>query len=463
MKKFGICELVKKYPILIGFLLVVVLVGGLIVQKYWTQRQNTQSIIFPDNLARQGTIEQFQNPEDLIEYTITALKNQDLDLVLRACAIDEKLLGNPFYATLDKEQKFGYDMVLPPSADYEEYRPLSSMMLTKYYTEQYIKIQGQLKNQKDIKLKKVGILYSNTQLSSETLSEIIEFCSDWGAGASIQMAALLGTAQGDYMISFTVTNYYGYWKIFDFRAEMAEMKTGQFLKKISLEEYDTAVDSTDILSFTREMKDAMSDSEVVEKETQELIEDIEHPEKEVLPANYFIVGSSYGKTQEDAIEKFILALQRKNPVEALSYCNVDNATKQPNMVTSERINAQADYAKQISYLYYGLLGEAYFSGERTLKRSGETAMDILDRLNPQFIPYMNINMLLKVTDDKAREEEQYVAFYTFNGNCYISGYTLVKLDKNWQILSLSASESNLAVGEVKKISWETYHKWIDKD
>ncbi|TCS76634.1 hypothetical protein EDD59_12316 [Muricomes intestini] len=459
MKKIRIYKLFKRYPILIGIVLIGILIGGLLAQRYWAQKQDTQSIITSDDLSRKGTIEQFQNPEELLEYTIAALKNQDLDLVLRACSIDENLLGNPFYAIVDKEQKFGYDMSLPPSADYEEYRPLSSAMLAKYYTEQYDNIQKQFKNKRDVKLIKTGVLYPDLQLSSETLCETAELCSYWGADAAIQMAALLQTSQEDYMISFTVTKYYGYWKIFDFRAEMAEMDNGKFIKPISLEEYNTAVDTTDVLSFMKKLNIEMDGSENVENETQ-TVKDIKHPEKEILPPNYFIVGESYGKSQKDTIEKFILALQKKNPVEAMSYCKIGDSDKQPKTVTSERIDTQADYAKQISHLYYGLLGEPYFSGERTLKRLDETAESILHRLNPQLIPYMDINTLLKVEDDKASGEEQYIAFYAFNGNCYMSGYTLMKSGENWQITSLSSVENDLDAGEVKEISWDEYQSWI---
>uniref|UniRef100_UPI003A5C8925 hypothetical protein n=1 Tax=Muricomes intestini TaxID=1796634 RepID=UPI003A5C8925 len=105
MKKFGMYKLVKNYPILIGFILIATLLGGLLVQRCFSQKQETQVTIVPDDLARTGTIEQFQNPENLIKYTVEALKKQDMDLVLRACAIDENLLGNPFYSTLEKEEK----------------------------------------------------------------------------------------------------------------------------------------------------------------------------------------------------------------------------------------------------------------------------------------------------------------------------------------------------------------------
>ncbi|HAX52860.1 MAG TPA: hypothetical protein DIW07_07510 [Lachnospiraceae bacterium] len=459
MKKFGMYKLVKNYPILIGFILIATLLGGLLVQRCFSQKQETQVTIVPDDLARTGTIEQFQNPENLIKYTVEALKKQDMDLVLRACAIDENLLGNPFYSTLEKEEKFGYDMMLPPSADYEEYRPLSSMMLTKYYTEQYDKIQKQFKELGDIKLEKVGVLYPEIQLDTKIPSETADLCSEWGADETIQMGALLQDDQENYMISFTVTKYYGYWKIFDFTAELAEVKAGQIIKPISLDEYDNTIGEMDVLSFTNKLNSKISDGDVA----SQVAEDIKHPEKEILPSNYFIIGTSYAKEQKDLIQKFILALQKKNITEALSYCNMSNPEKKKNIVTSEAINVQEDYAKQLYYFYYGLLGEPYFSGEKTLERLGETAGELLNKLNPQMLPFMSCTKILKVADDRAGEKEQYIALYRFNGNYYKSGYTLVKLEGGWQIASLSALENGLEAGEVKEISWGTYQRWMDKD
>lgn len=442
----------KKSPVLIGLALIAILMGGLLFQKYWAQSQAGESTIIPEDLAREGTIEQFQNPEDLIEYTVAALGNQDMDLVLRACAIDERLLANPFVSTLNEEEKFGYDMVLPPSAEYEEYRPLSSAELTRYYIDQYYNFQEQSKDLSGVKLKKVGVFYPQTQLSSGSLFETAQLCDEWGADGAIQLAALLEADQGDYMLSFTVIKYYGYWKIFDFAAELAEQSEGQLIKTIEPREFDSVIRGADVLSFAEKLDDRMSDK-TGNTEKDDKIEDIKNPEDEILPPNYYIAGASYGKEQKDTIQKFLLAIQKKDAAKALSYCNIDHQADNLNAVSPEIIHIQAHYAKQISYLYYGLLGETYFQGEQALDELGETAGEILERLNPELIPYMDIMEILKV------EDHQYIVFYAFNGRCYISGYTLVKQNEGWQIDSLSAPEEKLEAGEVREISWEKYNQW----
>lgn len=457
MKKNQIYKLVKKYPILIGLMLIGGLMGGLIVQKYWSERPEGQWTILTDDLAREGTIGQFENPEDLIEYTVGALKNKDLDLLLRACAIDERLLANPFYAMIDREKKFGYDMVLPPSANYEEYRPLSSSILTEYYTKQYDNFQKQVEHLSAIKLKKVGSLYPQEQLNSETLFEATKFYNEWGANVAVQMAALLQTNQGDYMISFTVAKYYGYWKIFNLGTETVSVENEQFVKPTTPKEFDAAVGKTDVISFIKELDNRINSGENSENKNEKIV-DVKHPEKEILPLNYFVIGSSYGESQDDTMRKFILAIQKKDPIKALSYCNMNNSKENLNMVTSERINTQADYAKQLYYLYCGLLGEPYFQGEKTLIGLKQTAADILEKINPQFIPYMYSDEILKVAEDKADGTEQYVVFYSLNGKRYMIGYTLVKLEEGWQIMSLSAPEKRLEPGEAKQVSSQEYQK-----
>jgi hypothetical protein len=467
MKKRQRYKLIEKYPILVGLVLIIALMSVLLFQKYWSERPEGQWTVLTNDLAREGTIEQFQNPEDLIKYTVAALKKEDLDMLLRACSIDEKLLSNPFYTILDREKKFGYEMVLPPSANYEEYRPLSSAILTKYYTDQYDFFQKQVKKLGAVKLEKVGVLYPQKQLDAETLSETTRSCNEWGASIAVQMTALLQTDQGHYMISFTVTKHYGYWKIFDFGAEIMNMENGQFLTATNPKEFDDTIGKTDVMSFLKTLDNEIAyGKDVVKKKTDEESEKnvvVKHPEKEILPSNYFIVGASYGKEQKDTIQKFVMAIQKKDPIKALSYCNMDNAEKDLNTVTSQRINTQANYARQLSYFYYSLLGEPYFQGEKTLAGLNQTAAGILERINPQFIPYMYSDEILKVTSGEDSKEEQYVAFYSLNGKRYMAGYTLIKLEKGWQILSLSAPEKGLEPGEVKEITWKQYQKMLGKE
>ncbi|MGC4017996.1 MAG: hypothetical protein QM793_01325 [Muricomes sp.] len=456
MGKYKPYKYVKKYPILIGLMLIAALMGGLVIQKYWSERPQGQWTVVPEELSREATIGQFRNPEDLIEYTIASLKNKDLDLMLRACAIDENMYSYPFSDILDKKGRFGYNMVLLPSYNYEEYRPLNSTILARYYTEQYDEFQKRMDNLGTLKLKKVGILYPENQLDSETLFQTTRLYNKWGASRGIQMGALLQAGPNYYMISFTVTKYYEYWKIFDFGIEMADMQRERFIKETNPEEFNTVIGKISVTKFIEKLnRKNLEDGD--EAETEQ-IEDIEHPENEILPPNYFIIGASYGKEQQDTIEHFILALQKKDTIKALSYFEKEN--QELDTVTSKEINLQADYAKQVSCFYYGILGVPFFQGEKTLEDLNETVPGMLGKLNPYPFRYVYIKGILKVADNKASSEEQYVTFYKFNGKYYVSGYTLTKQQDGWQIKSLSASEQKLKEGEVREISKEKYYKWI---
>ncbi len=461
MKSVKINKIFHKYPVLIGLILIAILIGGLVIYKYWMERQVGESTIIPEDLAREQTIEQFQDPEDLLRYIMSALQKKDLDLFLRACAVDERLLANPFYETINKSEMFGYDMGLPPSADYEEYRALSSIELAKYYTDKFEEFQKYFADLSVSEISSVGILHPEEQMSSDILYESSKICGSWGADAAVKMAVLIKSQDKEFMVTFTVTKYYGYWKVFDFGSVFPEDGTNSFIEEITKKEFDSITEQKDILGYLEELSKKLNTEETTEEQAEK--EEIKDPEKEILPPNYFIVGSSFGKDEKDTIQKFLLALQKKDVTKALSYCNIDAQAEDLNSVNAEVIQLQERFAKQLTYLYYGLLGEEYSPESRKLNELEKTAEDILEELNPEMIPYMDVKDMIEVKGNLPDNEAQYVVFYAFNGKCYVSGYTLVWQDEGWQIASLSLKDGNLKDGEVKEISWKKYNQLMGNE
>lgn len=458
--KRNIVGIIKKYPIIVGGILISILIGTLLMHKFWAGRQNANATINTEEMTRESTIEQFENPEDLVRYLLAAIQNKDMDLALRACAIDERYLGMEFFDILKENGKFSYTSLIPPASSYWEYRPLSSVQLAEFYMDRYLECEEKISQYTNISVESVDIVNPKQQMLNESWLEMKEFSSKWGADASCQLMALL-KCDGEYKVmGFTLGKYYGYWKVFDIGAELLAQDNEKFITTITKDEYAKIAGNIEVVDFITSLNKKLL-GENDDEETETKPKKIKRPEEQILPLNYFVVSASYGKTEKATISDFVLWLQKRDVAMAMSYSTVDNKVKSTEKISEDILRYQSEFSKELTYFYYGLLGIKYQAEPKTLLEMGKSAADIFKELSPEQVPYMNIANIVQMRTDAGKGTNQYLAFYTFNQKIYMSGYTLKQYGEGWQIETLSSELANLQPGEVREITEENYEEWIE--
>ena len=112
-------------------------------------------------------------------------------------------------------------------------------------------------------------------------------------------------------------------------------------------------------------------------------------------------------------------------------------------------------AEQIQTFYYYLMGNDFASTENvSLDELGMTGEEISKSLELSEIVYLDLNNVLKIKDD------EYAAFYYFNGKHYMSGFTMKEYGQGWKIEELSSTSMDLDKGQVKELTETEYNKII---
>lgn len=433
----------KKYPILFGLFILAVL--SLFLLGVWYQQRNATYVttLIPDELAREATVDGYGDPKEIVRYFYTALAEGDLDKGLRGTPIDERLLGMNLGDLIASEGMFSNSYTVAASGSYEEYIPLSSAELTEEYAVLFQTVRGELVKLPQAKLKRVDYVNSREQMSKAYRGLMQEKADYWGAKALCEVVALVESEGDTYALGFTLARYYDYWKVFSVGGELADFGQGDScIYPITEQEYEALLTQEDDPALEERL------SEDIETDKEEADVPVEEA---LLPPNYCIVATLGGETPQKAVEAFSLSLNKGDFLAAMNYGVMDCTADEVANVTTERIQAQGEFAKEIKYFCYNLQGNQYGLENQPLTQIGESGREIVESLDVSNIPFLELLGVFPV-DKTEKTPKEYAAVYSYGKAKYIAGFTVQETSFGWQIQSLSAHSANLNEGDVRKIT-----------
>ena len=437
----------KNYPELLGIGAVCILVGIIFLYKLEVRREYVDPGIVTEDMARESTVDGFKEPEESVRYMISALQKEDLDMGLRGFPIDEKILGINVGEALDFLGEFSTNITYMPS-EWREFVPVSSSEITKDYTEIFRSLESQFAG-KNVTVEAVRALMPQKQMGTQYHRNSQQICQIWGADSRIEALAKLTVDGADYALPVTLFRYDDFWKTDSFEASLLE-ESGIF--SCDSEKYDELTDEKEEEALKEFLED--SDKEKSREQTEEEEEEI-LPEEALLPANYVLYNTVFSQTPEKAIENFILSMQKNDLSSMMIYTDLYGEEDPLSQDLAEILIRQGEVAEQIQTFYYYLMGNEFAATENvSLDELGMTGEEISKSLELSEIVYLDLNNVLKIKDD------EYAAFYYFNGKHYMSGFNMKEYGQGWKIEELSCASMDLDKGQVKELTETEYNKII---
>lgn len=437
----------KNYPELLGIGAVCILVGIIFLYKLEVRREYVDPGIVTEDMARESTVDGFKEPEESVRYMISALQKEDLDMGLRGFPIDEKILGINVGEALDFLGEFSTNITYMPS-EWREFVPVSSSEITKDYTEIFRSLESQFAG-KNVTVEAVRALMPQKQMGTQYHRNSQQICQIWGADSRIEALAKLTVDGADYALPVTLFRYDDFWKTDSFEASLLE-ESGIF--SCDSEKYDELTDEKEEEALKEFLED--SDKEKSREQTEEEEEEI-LPGEALLPANYVLYNTVFSQTPEKAIENFILSMQKNDLSSMMIYTDLYGEEDPLSQDLAEILIRQGEVAEQIQTFYYYLMGNEFAATENvSLDELGMTGEEISSSLELSEIVYLDLNNVLKIKDD------EYAAFYYFNGKHYMSGFNMKEYGQGWKIEELSCASMGLDKGQVKELTETEYNKII---
>lgn len=439
----------KNYPELLGIVAVFILVGIIFLYKLEVRREYVDPGIVTEDMARESTVDGFEKPEESVRYMISALQKEDLDMGLRGFPIDEKILGIDVGEELNALGEFSTNITYMPS-QWKEFVPVSSSEITKDYTEIFQSLEEQFAG-RDVTVEAVRALMPQKQMEAQYHRNSQQICEIWGADSRIEALAKLTIDGEDYALPVTLFRYDDFWKIDSFEASLLEEKEDGIFS-CDEQTYGKLTDEKEEKKLKEFLED--KDKKTTQSKTKEEEKEV-LPEDALLPANYVLYNTAFSQTPEKAIENFILSMQKNDLSSMMIYTDLYGEEDPLNQDLAEILIRQGEVAEQIQTFYYYLMGNDFASTENvSLDELGMTGEEISKSLELSEIVYLDLNNVLKIKDD------EYAAFYYFNGKHYMSGFTMKEYGQGWKIEELSCASMGLDKGQVKELTETEYNKII---
>lgn len=457
MKK--LLETIKNNPIWIGVFGICCLVGFMAVYQLYASRSIPESKYLTQELQREATVEEYNDPEIVISYFLQALQNRDLDQALRAFAMDESILNVSLSDIINTEGQFYTDMEITPSGDYDVYCELSAIELAGKYAQSIQAVWDSFSDGTDIQIKNIDYVQPEVQLTNEHRSENEKTIEAWGGDCICEAMVLLESGDTEYLLGFTMNHYEEYWKILWLGSRLTGTTEEEPVRVSNVNEYMELRGESEKKEFQKNLEKEFIDIELFTKEESGEAEKIlkGKPYEDrlyLLPANYSVINTLKENSPQKVIEKFTLGIEKKDLVSAMGYCMRVNPEELEH-TTFDILQRQKEVAIGLKKFCYGLLGCDYQQQEGRLEQIGESGSKISDQLDPQYFMYMDLIDIFLANDTK--NEKQYIVVYRYEGELFAVGMTLVD-EEGWQIKDLSMSDDYLTLNEVEKISEKKYEE-----
>lgn len=440
----------KNYPEFLGIGAIGILVIIILTYKLELRQRYVEPGIVTENMDRENTVEGFTAAEDAVRYMISALQKDDLDMGLRGFPIDEKILGINVGEQLDALGEFSTNITYMPS-QWREFVPISSSEITRDYTEIFDSMKKHFAG-KNIEVEQVSPIFPEKQVEKQYYRNLQQICEIWGANSQVEIAAKLKIDDKDYAVVMTLLRYGEFWKVDSFTSFLAEKQGEDGIWTCNDKEY------SQLTNKNKEEEGVEFFDGTAEKESQnEQEQEKTVPEDELLPANYMLYSSVFGENPEETIENFVLCIQKNDLSGMMVYTDIYGEEDPFEQELSEMLIKQGELAEQIQTFYYYLMGSDFATTETTsLDKLGMTGGEISNSFELNEIVYLDLNNVLKISDN------EYAAFYYFNGKRYMSGFTMKEYGLGWKIENLSCPSMEIENGQVEELTEKEYNVILEE-
>lgn len=383
--------------ILILFLGTFGILGG--YELYTTVREGTPSMETSE-MQREETVDGFESPEEVVEYVLYWIHQDDLDLALRGCAIEEIAQNFLLQNYCEVMNSFLYTDMLAP-ADYESkaYMDINQARMTAVYSNMVEQCIGILGSGTDLE---VLSIFSDIPENADGYyyQDIRDICSIVGARDACDVTVQMLVDSVPRQMTVTAARYRSHWKVIQF-SEYANYSSTE----PQITEY-TEITSEGTLPIAWE-----------------------EMEEQILPCNYQIAGSEKEEDPEYLLRKWFVYLQRGDIWKALSYVdlyNEDEVWYPDSIFFSRQSKAAADLQK----VYYDLLlsdGDQMSWIYQNVKDEAVNLVSLLDTSNMIYTTLTGVQLL-----EEGEDHARYQINYTYDWKGFSKIVNLV-YEGGWKI------------------------------
>lgn len=336
----------KKTEILAGFIGVAALLLMMGVYQKNCYLYEVERPVLEETELEEEILRGYKEPEELIVYMLTQIREGNLDRALRGCAISEVPSNFYMQTYLNFTGNFkGLEMIPPADFEDEAYCEIGKLRLAYDYAVMIQKCMDSLPERQNLRICDVvldepenpdGKYYTDRN----TIQEIL------GATKVCEIIAYVETGSKLFEMRFSLARFGSRWKVLLFNP----MKNYENLEpdiKVSAEEID-----------------------------RENLEFMEMEEEAVLPLNYDLIVENSAENAEELLDKFLIYLQRGDLLSALTFFDYGNQGQEP-VLSLELLERQRDIAVRLQAFYY----QMFLPDENGLAWAGRHYED-----EPEYIP-----------------------------------------------------------------------------
>ncbi len=352
----------------------------------------------------EATQQGFSEPEEAVEYLIYQIQEKNLDAGLRVCAIDD--IAGYFYMTsyLNLTREFpGIDLIPPSDNEDQAYMDIARIRLTGDFAEWFHQTYMSLIRKRDFQL--LDIVRDEPENPDgkyyERKQKIVEIL---GARDVAEMTVYAKVNDKTMGLRLSLARYKKNWKVLLFNSLKDYKNEEPYLFELS--DYDGEVKDWDFAK----------------------VKDVR------LPKNYSVHESRTAKTQEEAISKFFLYLQRGDIPSAMAYCDIlDYEEKEVTLF--RLLKAERKMARKLQNFYYRTFlyqKKSLAWAARHYGDAPETIPEMLETENMLFVKRKKLEL-----EQTKKGQEQYKLTYMSGNRKLVIHLTLEEQDDGWKIAKIS--------------------------
>lgn len=336
----------KKTEAFVGFIGIAVL---LLIM--WAYQKNyylheVEQPVLEETEPEEQILRGYKDPEEIIVYILTQIREGNLDRALRGCAISD-VSGNFYMQTyLNFTENFkGMDMIPPADFEDEAYCEIGKLRLTYDYAVMIQKCMDMIPDRQNLKIYEVVVDEPENPdgkyyMDQATVQEIL------GATKVCETIAYIEAGSEVYEMHFSLARFGSRWKVLLFNT----MK-----------------------NYERVEPDIRISTKKIDKENAEFME---LEEETVLPLNYDLILENSAEDSQKLLDKFLIYLQRGDLLSALTFFDYGNQNQEP-VLSLELLERQRAVAVRFQEMYYQL----FLPDENGLAWAGRHYED-----EPEYIP-----------------------------------------------------------------------------
>ncbi len=356
--------------------------------------------VLEETESEEQVIRGYKEPEEIVVYMLTQIREGNLDRALRGCA-GSNVAGNFYMQTyLNFTENFkGLEMIPPADFEDQAYCEIGKLRLTYDYAVMIQKCMNILPDRQNLKIYEVAVeepenpdgqYYTNLQIIQEIL----------GATKVCEATAYVQAGSELFEMRFSLARFGSRWKVLLFNA---------------MKNYEST--EPDIQGSTKEMD-------------QGNIQWMEMEEEAVLPLDYDLIREQTADSPEELLDQFLIYLQRGDLLSALTFFDYGDQGKEP-VLSMERLERQRAIAVRLQAFYYQL----FLPDENGLAWAGRHYED-----EPEYIPdKLKISRMLYANCWNPGQADDSGVKYQIGfsyGNRSTSAVLTLSGENDWKIVSI---------------------------